>query len=323
MPTQTTPSEPSLVERLRISEDKTLKRLAPFLRRVLRFTKTSSYATTMEGHLRLIKFRASLTICGAKEKRDSMFHTVQWSSEHSMSTPPLKAIKIWAHLTGVPLDLRHQEGLSLVAGLVGDPKETDDFTRNLVSLTLSHVKVEVDLTQPLPSVVEFQRQSGEVVEVLVHYPWIPPTCSHCHELGHLVRNCLLLPPPSVQNTPKQNHPQSNSPQSNLPIQNPFETNHPKQAPANPFSTPIPKSTPKNAPTRTYDQMVIDPPLLTALPTESSSDHSTDPVEALAFLSNPLTPIFSTRPPTENPNSSLDFLHLVPRLTSEVPPSSSQ
>lgn len=29
MPTQTTPSEPSLVERLRISEDKTLKRLAP------------------------------------------------------------------------------------------------------------------------------------------------------------------------------------------------------------------------------------------------------------------------------------------------------
>lgn len=75
-----------------------------------------------------------------------MFHTAQWSLEHSMSTPPLKAIKIWAHLTGVPLDLRHQEGLSLVTGLVGDPKETDDFTRNLVSLTLSRVKVEVDLT---------------------------------------------------------------------------------------------------------------------------------------------------------------------------------
>ncbi|KAF3547701.1 hypothetical protein DY000_02004943 [Brassica cretica] len=107
-------------------------------------------------------------------------------------------------------------------------------------------------------------------------------------------------------------------------------------------------------------MVIDPPLLTALPTESSSDHvnpplsaissnspdpiprpslkrsrssptftpssslnpnpfvhqPTDPVEALAFLSDPLTPISSTRPPIENPNSSLDFLHLVPRLTSQ-------
>ncbi|KAF3603631.1 hypothetical protein F2Q69_00037754 [Brassica cretica] len=90
---------------------------------------------------------------------DSMFHTAQWTSERSKATPPLKAIKIWAHLIGVPLDLRHEEGLSMVAGLIGDPKETDDFTKNLVSLTLSHVKVEVDLTVPLPSVVEFVRQS--------------------------------------------------------------------------------------------------------------------------------------------------------------------
>ncbi|KAF2581093.1 hypothetical protein F2Q68_00002374 [Brassica cretica] len=68
--------------------------------------------------------------------------------------------------------------LGLVAGLVGDPKETDEFTLNMVSLTLSHVKVEVDLTQPLSSVVEFERESGEVVEVHVDYPWTPPTCSH-------------------------------------------------------------------------------------------------------------------------------------------------
>ncbi|KAJ4890234.1 hypothetical protein Rs2_29982 [Raphanus sativus] len=83
---------------------------------------------------------------------------------------------------------------SLVAGLVGEPKETDDFTKNLVSLTLSHVKVEVDLTKPLPRVVEFERQSGEVVEVLVDYLWIPPTCAHCHELGHIQKNCFLYSP---------------------------------------------------------------------------------------------------------------------------------
>ncbi|RID40645.1 hypothetical protein BRARA_J00677, partial [Brassica rapa] len=126
---------------------------------------------------------------------DSMFHTAQWSSVHSASTPPLSSIQIWAHLTGVPLDLRYQQGLSLVTGLVGEPKETDDFTLNLVSLTLSHVKVEVDLTKPLPSVVEFQRQNGEVVEVQVDYPWLPPTCSHCKELGHVIRNCLTYTPP--------------------------------------------------------------------------------------------------------------------------------
>lgn len=109
--------------------------------------------------------------------------------------PPLKAIKIWAHLTGVPLDMRHTKGLSLVKGVIGDPKETDEFTRNMVSLTVSHVKVEGDLTQPLPHVVEFERESGEVAEVFVHYPWVPPTCSHYHELGHIMKNCLSYSPP--------------------------------------------------------------------------------------------------------------------------------
>ncbi|CAN6827917.1 unnamed protein product [Brassica oleracea var. botrytis] len=69
--------------------------------------------------------------------------------------------------------------MNLVAGLVGEPKETGDFTRNLVSLTVSHAKVEVDLTKPLPSVVEFERESGEIIEVC----------------GHIVRNCLLYTPP--------------------------------------------------------------------------------------------------------------------------------
>ncbi|KAJ4916646.1 proline-rich protein 36-like [Raphanus sativus] len=106
------------------------------------------------------------------------------SSRPGSNSPALKTVAA-TNSTGIPLDLRHEEGLSLVAGLVGEPKETDDFTKNMVSLTLSHVKVAVDLTKPLPKVVEFIRQSGEVVEVQVSYPWVPATCSHCKELGHV------------------------------------------------------------------------------------------------------------------------------------------
>ncbi|CAN7043883.1 unnamed protein product [Brassica rapa subsp. trilocularis] len=172
---------------------------------------------------------------------DSMFHTAQWTSEHSKATPPLKAIKIWAHLTGVPLDLWHQQGLSLVAGLVGEPKETDDFTKNLVSLTLSHVKVEVDLTKSLPSVVEFERQSGEVVEVLVHYPWTPPTCSHCHELGHIVKNCLLYepPPPAAAGSQKESGKSNIHPQSATKTRPAVYRKKPKETiPPNPSTHPV-------------------------------------------------------------------------------------
>ncbi|CAH2035342.1 unnamed protein product, partial [Thlaspi arvense] len=121
---------------------------------------------------------------------DSMFHVAQWMSSHSPISSPLESIQIWAHLNGVLLELRHQKCLSLVVGLVGEPVETDDFTKNLISLTISHVKVEVNLTKDLPRVVEFGRKSGEFVEVL-----LPPICSHYKELGHIPRNCLQLPLP--------------------------------------------------------------------------------------------------------------------------------
>ena len=234
--TNPTTDPPSLVERIRKTENKTLKRLAPdsigatgrprvlipdsvfqkgaelhkdfiicyFNGKAPPFNQIQSVFNHMWGkgkrleihnnplnHSAIVRIQSEYLREKILEKNiwyvgDSMFHTAQWSSAHSKNTPPLKAIKIWAHLSGIPLDLRHDEGLSLVAGLVGEPKETDDFTKNLVSLTLSHVKVEVDLTQPLPDVVEFEREDGEVVEVSVHYPWIPPTCSHCHELGHII-----------------------------------------------------------------------------------------------------------------------------------------
>ena len=95
-----------------------------------------------------------------------------------------------------------------MAGLVGEPKDTDEFTRNLVSLTVCHVKVEVDLTVPLPKVVEFERENGEVVELSVHYSWVPPTCSHCHELGHIIRNCLTYfpAPPDKEKAPSNEQP---------------------------------------------------------------------------------------------------------------------
>ncbi|CAG7876503.1 unnamed protein product, partial [Brassica rapa] len=198
--------QPSLVEKIRRTENKTLRRFAPttisssgrprvvipdvvfkkgaeihkdfiicyFNGRAPPFSQIQSVFNHMWGkekrleihnnpltHSALVRIPSDYLRQKILEKSiwyvgDSMFHTAQWSSIHSKSTPPLKAIKIWAHITGIPLDLRHEDGYSLIAGLIGEPKETDDFTKNLVSLTLSNVKIEVDLSQPLPAVVEFE-----------------------------------------------------------------------------------------------------------------------------------------------------------------------
>ncbi|KAF8085954.1 hypothetical protein N665_0641s0011 [Sinapis alba] len=119
-----------------------------------------------------------------------MFYAFQWGTGTPNSFH-LKLVPLWVHLWDVPLNLRSLEGLGWVAGELGNPKETDEYTINLVSLVLSHVKVEMDLTKPLPRTIKLLRHNGQVVIVEVDYPWVPPTCSNCSELGHIRRNCLL------------------------------------------------------------------------------------------------------------------------------------
>lgn len=134
----------------------------------------------------------------------SMFYVSQWNSTIATATPEIVSIPLWAHITGIPLDLRSREGLSLAAGLVGEPKETDQYTKNLTNLNVAHVKVEVNLQKPLPSEVELIRQNGEIIPLQVDYPWTPPSCSHCKEIGHIFRNCINissdLKPPTSETT---------------------------------------------------------------------------------------------------------------------------
>ncbi|WZZ31944.1 hypothetical protein YC2023_015345 [Brassica napus] len=239
---------------------------------------------------------------------DSMFHAVQWSSKASFTSPPLESIQIWAHLTGVPLDLRHDDGLSLVAGLVGEPIETDDFTKNLVSLTLSHVKVAVDLTKPLPSVVEFQRQNGEIVEVMVSYPWLPPTCSHCNELGHIVKNCLQLPPQpkQVSKTPQKPH-KKPPPAKDVPSTS-----------TNPPNGSASAKTPLGSPNSTVVRMEVetsttvkDPSSLVSASPLSNKNHVDETFKFASSLSSKkLQPTFK-KPPTHSTHHHKPFKNTNP------------
>lgn len=70
----------------------------------------------------------------------TMFHVAQWSEDLIEETPSLECIPLWAHLHDVPFNLIHQQGLSHIAGQLGEPKETDEWTINLTSISSAHVK---------------------------------------------------------------------------------------------------------------------------------------------------------------------------------------
>lgn len=146
----------------------------------------------------------------------AMFHVAQWSTQQPVATPDLLSIPIWAHLKGLPLNLRSQEGLSFAAGLVGDPKETDEYTKNLSNIDVAHVKVHADLTSPLPPVIELKRQNGDVIPVTVEYPWSPPSCSFCQQIGHIQKDCLLYKPEWVPTDKNKEKNQATSPNNTEP-----------------------------------------------------------------------------------------------------------
>lgn len=135
----------------------------------------------------------------ALEKRiwyvgSAMFHVLPWASKQTISPPDMESIPLWAHLIGLPLYLRSLEGLSFAAGLIGEPKETDEFTKNLTGINKAHVKIEANLTRPLPSLIELKRTTGEIIPVTVEYPWVlpppPSVCSFCNQISHILKDCL-------------------------------------------------------------------------------------------------------------------------------------
>ncbi|KAL1202244.1 hypothetical protein V5N11_018197 [Cardamine amara subsp. amara] len=118
---------------------------------------------------------------------NSLFYVAQWSTNVATKPPTMQSIPLWAHVRGVPFDLITDEGLSLVAGLIGHPVETDDWTKNLTNLELVHVKVKANCTKPLPAKAELIRENGDILPLTVEYPWIPPTCPNCNQMNQQSR----------------------------------------------------------------------------------------------------------------------------------------
>ncbi|KAL1212193.1 hypothetical protein V5N11_001446 [Cardamine amara subsp. amara] len=120
---------------------------------------------------------------------NSLFYVAQWSPNVAVKPPTFSSIPLWAHVRGIPFDLYNQDGLSRVADLLGLPVEVDEFTRRMVNIDVAHLKVRADCTKPLPTTAEIEKDDGEVVTLSISYPWIPPTCPCCRQMGHLEAYC--------------------------------------------------------------------------------------------------------------------------------------
>lgn len=93
----------------------------------------------------------------------------------------------------VPLQLYSEEGLEHITGTLGHPLFLHPVTSNMSNLEVARVFTIIDPTKPLPEAVNVRFDSGHIERVEVSSPWLPPTCDHCKEVGHSIKNCLTTP----------------------------------------------------------------------------------------------------------------------------------
>ncbi|XP_074297480.1 uncharacterized protein LOC141628207 [Silene latifolia] len=74
-------------------------------------------------------------------------------------------------------------------GLVGKYVQRDKATLERTRLSFARVMVELGMDQKLPDRVKFLDEHGKVIQVLVHYEWMPITCTVCKGIGHEYKKC--------------------------------------------------------------------------------------------------------------------------------------
>ncbi|KAJ0262185.1 hypothetical protein HA466_0051620 [Hirschfeldia incana] len=116
---------------------------------------------------------------------DSPFFVTEWKAEFSINPPSLDKAPVWAKIQGIPFDLITYEGLSSICSPLGRVVDAKPFT----SISSAEVKVIADLTKPLPAEIELECDDGKILILQLTYPWLPPLCPVCSEIGHKAAFC--------------------------------------------------------------------------------------------------------------------------------------
>uniref|UniRef100_A0A1J3IMR4 Uncharacterized protein n=1 Tax=Noccaea caerulescens TaxID=107243 RepID=A0A1J3IMR4_NOCCA len=127
------------------------------------------------------------------------FIAQEWSHKFSYSKPNLEAISIWVRFNNVPCDLITERGLFHIGGALGYPV----VVKNLHGFSSGEVQVKVNLSQPLPNLVEVETDEEDIITLEVSYLKLPPICPKCRIIGHRDSACTMLihsPSAKVQET---------------------------------------------------------------------------------------------------------------------------
>ncbi|XP_021979851.1 uncharacterized protein LOC110875970 [Helianthus annuus] len=140
-----------------------------------------------------------------------------WSPTSRLVKEDVKKIQIWVKIHDVPIAAYTEDGLSMIATAIGEPKLLDSYTttmctdawgRSSYARALIDVSAENDFKEEIViAVPELEGEGFINVKMVVEYEWNPYRCDHCKVFGHDDESCPNQPrmyPKEVPNHQKQN-----------------------------------------------------------------------------------------------------------------------
>ncbi|XP_022002776.1 uncharacterized protein LOC110900170 [Helianthus annuus] len=122
-----------------------------------------------------------------------------WSPTTKLEKKEVKKVQIWVKIHDVPIAAYTEDGLSMLATTIGEPKLLDSYTtsmcmdmwgRSSYARALIEVSAEKNLREEITMAIPVLEGDGFIKESMsVEYEWYPLRCAHCCVFCHSDDNC--------------------------------------------------------------------------------------------------------------------------------------
>ncbi|KAJ0839064.1 putative transcription factor interactor and regulator CCHC(Zn) family [Helianthus annuus] len=126
-----------------------------------------------------------------------------WSPTSKLEKKEVKKLQVWVKIHDVPIAAYTEDGLSMIATAIGEPKMLDSYTssmctenwgRSSYARALVEISAENGFKEEIViAVPELEGEGFCKVILSVEYEWSPLRCAHCKVFGHSDDFCPRQP----------------------------------------------------------------------------------------------------------------------------------
>ncbi|XP_022015014.1 uncharacterized protein LOC110914533 [Helianthus annuus] len=126
-----------------------------------------------------------------------------WSPTSKLEKKEVKKLQVWVKIHDVPIAAYTEDGLSMIATAIGEPKMLDTYTssmctdnwgRSSYARALVEISAENGFKEELViAVPELEGEGFSKMILSVEYEWSPLRCAHCKVFGHSDDSCPRQP----------------------------------------------------------------------------------------------------------------------------------